>query len=535
MSRSRVIFRNIFSNWMGFAVQAGVVFFLTPFVLHHLGDTRYGIWVLVTSITGYYGLLAFGFQGGINQYLTRYLATGHYEKMNMAASTAVVALTYVGLLVVAIGLILAWLAPYVFNIPPDMEAEVFWCIIIIASSVAIQFILFPFSAIFVATQRYDLSNFISVMTRLLSAGLIYSALHFRYGLIGISIATAASNILDYFARWRIAYRILPQLEVTRHLANMKRFREMLSYGVWSFLISISNSILMYLDALVIGALMPIAALAPYALAAALIHYMEAFLRPIDRVFFPVATELHAREDMDTLRAVYLRGSRFYLVIVGIVTVIAGFWAEDFFRLWIGEKYISNQEYPSVALLFQIQLITMVGMLFPGLGGQVLLGSLRVKSFAIVVFLEAVSNVLLSIVLIRFYGLVGVALGTLASVLMFRTFTIPILVGRQLDVPLWIYARQAFLKPLMMVLMFSLTVVWIRSLGEPSGFGELIVQGVIATVAALPLALFIGLTQDDRKRFVYSPILATWSKLVRSDVKQSHSTLENLPDVKYNED
>ena len=53
----RVLIRNIVSNWVGFSVQVAVAFFLTPFILHSLGDTRYGIWSLVIGLTGYYGLL----------------------------------------------------------------------------------------------------------------------------------------------------------------------------------------------------------------------------------------------------------------------------------------------------------------------------------------------------------------------------------------------------------------------------------------------------------------------------------------------
>ena len=87
MFSSRVIVRNIFSNWAGFAVQVAVTFFLTPFVLSHLGDARYGVWMLVMSVTGYYGLLDLGFRSGLTQYLTRYLAVGDIDRMNSTASS----------------------------------------------------------------------------------------------------------------------------------------------------------------------------------------------------------------------------------------------------------------------------------------------------------------------------------------------------------------------------------------------------------------------------------------------------------------
>ena len=509
VNRTHTILRNILSNWTGYAVQIGVTFFLTPFVLHHLGDMRYGVWVIITSVTGYYGLLALGFQGGVNLYLTRYLATRDFENMNMVASTAVVTLSCIGMLVTAVSIAIAWLSSAIFNIPTGMVDEAFWCVIISGISIAFQLSLFPFSATFMSTQRYDIANLIGVLTRLLSAGLVYGALKLGYGLIGVSVAVAGSNIVDYCVRWRIAYRLIPELELSLKLSNMNTFREIFSFGTWTFMISIAHSIFYYMDSIIIAALMPVAALTPYALAAGVVRQLEGLLNQIEMVFYPAVTQLHAQNELDTLRLVYLKGSRFLLVTVSISAVITGFWAEDFYRLWLGKNYVIGSEYPSVALLFQILLVAMIARFLPGISSQVLLGSVRVKPLAILVFAEAMSNAFLSIVLIRNYGLVGVAWATLVSTLVFHSFILPIIVGWQLDVALRDYIRLVALKPIVVALALSLAVSWIRQLGHPKSFTELIAQGALALLVAAPLALFVGLTGEDRTHFVYKPINATW--------------------------
>ena len=40
--------RNIGSNWLGLAVAILVGFFLSPFILHKLGDEAFGLWILVS-------------------------------------------------------------------------------------------------------------------------------------------------------------------------------------------------------------------------------------------------------------------------------------------------------------------------------------------------------------------------------------------------------------------------------------------------------------------------------------------------------
>src|SRR5882672_7664269 len=102
MTRSSTILRNVASNWVGFAVNAAVTLALTPFILRELGPARYGIWILTSSIIGYYGLLDIGFRSGVTQYLTRYLAVGDHERASECLSSAVAVLASLG--VVMLGL-----------------------------------------------------------------------------------------------------------------------------------------------------------------------------------------------------------------------------------------------------------------------------------------------------------------------------------------------------------------------------------------------------------------------------------------------
>jgi len=55
--------RNVAANWGGFAFSILVTFFLSPFVVRHLGNGSYGVWTLIGSLTGYLGLLDMGVRG----------------------------------------------------------------------------------------------------------------------------------------------------------------------------------------------------------------------------------------------------------------------------------------------------------------------------------------------------------------------------------------------------------------------------------------------------------------------------------------
>jgi hypothetical protein len=62
--------KNVGSSWSALATNVLVGIFLSPFILHRLGDAAYGIWVLIFSVTGYYGLFDLGIRSSIIRYIS---------------------------------------------------------------------------------------------------------------------------------------------------------------------------------------------------------------------------------------------------------------------------------------------------------------------------------------------------------------------------------------------------------------------------------------------------------------------------------
>src|SRR2546430_3639889 len=60
---------NIFSNYVGALVALGTGVFLTPFILHKLGSSDFGLWVLVGAVVVYGSLLDFGIGGAVIKYV----------------------------------------------------------------------------------------------------------------------------------------------------------------------------------------------------------------------------------------------------------------------------------------------------------------------------------------------------------------------------------------------------------------------------------------------------------------------------------
>ena len=505
MSRSRGLAWNVFSNWTGYAVQVAVTFFLTPLVVGSLGDARYGVWILLSGLTGYYGLLDLGFRAGLTQYLTRYLATKQYDKLNQTASTGFVALACCGLLILLATVLLSWFAPHMFRLAPEHAREFSFCLIIVGLAIGIQFCFFPFSSVLVATERFDIVNGIGICTRVLSAVALVQVLKIDHSLLGISLITAGSNVLDYGLRCVAAYRLVPQLQIRPHIASVASAREFMSFGAWNVVINGSARLISYTHAVIIGLFMPAAAIAPFALAASLRNYFNEMFAPIGQVFFPTAARLDAQGDNDGLRRLYLNVSRLLLCLVVSGAVVAFIYSEDFFRLWVPVFFIDTGPYPSPALLFRILLVAAVCLSGQRIGYQVLLGTHRISVLARLFVAEGILNVVLCICLIPWFGLIGVALGTLIPSCIFHGVIQPYVIARALDVTWRGYFRQVLLKPLVVGAALGPAVYAIHSMVAITNWGLLVAHGFATALLALALIVVIGLSAEERNRFLLRPL------------------------------
>ena len=92
------ILRSTVANWAAFAVAAVVSFLLSPFIVHRLGNSAYGTWVLLGSFVGYLGLLDLGVRGAVTRFVANQYAAGDHA----AASTTVLGISTIRFLRVSL-------------------------------------------------------------------------------------------------------------------------------------------------------------------------------------------------------------------------------------------------------------------------------------------------------------------------------------------------------------------------------------------------------------------------------------------------
>ena len=207
------ILKNVGSSWFSLGVNIVVGVFLSPFILHRLGDTAFGIWVLIFSLTGYYGIFDFGIRSSIVRYVSKYTATGDIEEVSGLINTAMFTYSCVGaasLLLTVLGCIYV---DRIFQIPPGFQSTARWLLFVVGTSVALGFPLGVFGGMLEGLQKFYFLNWTNVaFASILRAGMIVFYLNRGYGLITVALITVGLPIVGSLLRAVVALRSLP-LEV----------------------------------------------------------------------------------------------------------------------------------------------------------------------------------------------------------------------------------------------------------------------------------------------------------------------------------
>src|SRR5579863_7770452 len=203
------IIKNVGSSWFALGVNILVGIFLSPFILHRLGDAAFGVWVLIFSLTGYYGIFDLGIRSSIIRYVSKYTATSDIQEVSGLINTALFSYACIGALSFAITVVGCFYVDRIFHVSAGLQTTSRWLLFVVGTSVALGFPLGLFGGVLEGMQKFYINNWINVISTLLRAALIVFYLSRGYGLLTAALITVGLPLAASFVRAAVALRALP--------------------------------------------------------------------------------------------------------------------------------------------------------------------------------------------------------------------------------------------------------------------------------------------------------------------------------------
>lgn len=475
------ILKNVGSSWFALGVNVVVGIFLSPYILHRLGDDAFGLWILIFSVTGYYGLFDLGIRSSIVRYVAKYSATNELDELNRLVNTALFSYSLIGLTAMAITLVATYYVGSIFRVPADFLTTARWLLLMVGISVSLGFPIGVFSGILEGLQRFYVLNSITVTSTLLRALLIVIALRHGGGLLIVALITVSLPLIGGIANFVTALRVLP-LRFGPRFANWSSLRIIAGYSGTTFLIIVAQRLRFKTDALVIGTFLSAAAVTYFTIGSRLVDYASETVSSLAQLFIPMSSQAQGKGDMEAVRKIFVLGNRACAFIIFPITVVLTILGKSVIESWVGVKYVATSYRILLVLLYPTTL-----MLAQSASGRTLWGLAKHKVLAWVTLTEGVANLVLSVILVRRYGILGDAIGTAIPLACTQIFFLPAHLCHLLGVRLTTYLYRAFVLPLALCVPMIATLLLMQRWFVPHRLRELLLQfGIAAGVYVIGL-------------------------------------------------
>ena len=496
---------NVLWNWANYGLKVAVAFYITPLLIERLGDTSYGLWILLSSILGYYGLLNFGIDSALVHHISKYLADDRQEDIGKVIRTSQLVFGIIAFGIVLLSMALGAAFAYsdvvfrnVFNLSEELRRPFATLLVVLSLGMAASFFSRVFVSVLRAKERYDLLNAIQIV--MLMGRTMAIVLLMGQSLLALGLIFAISGVLTAIAVWLTARKMAPAAgHGSQPLFDATTFRNIRKFGVFSFLNSLADQVRFYTDSLVIGQFMRVQFITYYNLAAVIITYFRHFIGHAASPFFPVFSRYYGANDEEALRRTFLRASKIlaFLAVLAAGNIMGS--ASPFLELWVGDviepHYLTLSYRVLLVLLFPftIEMIQSIAM-------NVVYGMGQHHRLTTLTAVEGLVNLILSIVLVRRFGVLGVALGTSIPLVITQLIFVSRIVCRLTGVDTVRYVARCIVAPILCGLLLGACQITVYPWTGAGTYWHLLMVTVFTSLVFAMAMMLFYFSADERRLF-----------------------------------
>jgi len=488
MSRSKRFVTGLLSSYAAIGVNILYTLASVPLALHYLDKEEFGLWALVTQLSGYLMLLEFGMGGSVARSLSDHkdhMEDGIYGSI-LRTGGRVFAIQ--GVLVAVMGLALAWFAPPLLDLPARLHQP--FAILMAAQAIlsGLRLSLGALGSPLWCHQRLDLSNLSSSLSLVGTFAMLWIGFHLGWHVYSLTVSFVVGTFLSLFStyfscRWLGLY---PSRE-HRGRYDPQLFRELFHFGGGLFMMNLGAQLASASQVIVVSRLLGMEAAATWSVATKVFSMAQQFVsRVLDSSAGGLA-EMVVRQESGQLQ------KRFRdLVTVSAVMAVAAsagiaLMNGPFIELWTSGKVVWApwNNYLLACVLFS----TAVTRCHIGLVGI----NKQIRGMKYVYLIEGLAFVSLSVLLLPWLGLAGLLIAALIC-----NIAITGIYGVSRTADYFGISRRAVTgwvaRPLWILLitagLFTLTRIPAFAASKP--LFQLSAESVIFCIVVLPALWFVGM-------------------------------------------
>lgn len=382
-----------------------------PLLLNYFGTTNYGIWILIVGLAEYLNTISFGIPSAMvtlvaktKKITEKYLILKKSFHM-LFLITLICLLLFLGVLFFND----TWIISFLGNIKDDsvVLAKKMFIVFVIATLIRIPLNLYV--NFFRGMALTYISELYLIVAILLNFFITIISVYYKLEIINyLIILLVGQLLLNIIAAFHVLFKysyVNFERNTTDNVSNMYILKSSFAF----FQVGLAVSLIWSTDNLIISHFMSPEYVTPYSIAFKIFMYTFMFSAIINGVISPIYGHLFAENDWSSINK-YTNLIHNLLPIFGaIVWIFLLFFAKEIIILWTGK----DEAFGGYFLIFAIGLYGYIVSFVNTY--STLINSLNfVHQSLLIVWTEAIVNLALSLILVQFFGLAGVAFGTVIA-------------------------------------------------------------------------------------------------------------------------
>lgn len=463
-------------------------FIINKYFVQYLGIEKLGLMKLFSQLLAYLNFAELGLVSASAYALYKPLLEKDEYKISIIMNTISSLYNKICFFILIVGILLNPIVPFFIKEKIDSSVYLYWSLYVINSALSYTFV--KYSVLFTADQNYYLVRIIQGISRICSQVLqLFSIIYLKSFLVFI-LFLIFENILQFIFfqfYYRKKYRyIFKTSEKDRTIVkNLKNL----------FWHKLAGLVVFNTDLILISKFISLNIVGIYGSYLMITQIIIIFVNIILNVLQPIIGRFIAKNSKENIFNFWKELNILFLFLSIFFTGGTFISINSFVKLWLGDKYILPVL--TVALIM-VNLFTQCfrGMIDTFKDGSGFFDDIHLP------ILEAIINFIFSIILLQFWGLNGVIIGTICSNISIVLIAKPILVFKKCFDKKTIDYIKIYLEYLLLIV---ISVIFINLIKSKFNFinifswKEWIIQVLFFSIIYLPmLALIFLINKDFRK-------------------------------------
>lgn len=500
MGKNKQFIINMIAQVLGFVVNIGISFLLTPFIVNHVGNEAYGFVGLANNFVSYAQVITVALNSMASRYITIKIVEKDVEGSNRYFTSVVIANIFTAVVLAIPSVLIIMNLNNIVNISDGIlfDVQILWALIflnffisIISSTFSVA--TFVRNKLYLASIQGIIGNVLRVLTLIITFSFFVPSVWY----VGLAAVMATTYI--YFGNVYYTKKLTPDIKVKKKYFDLKVIKVLLSSGIWNSFTRISSILSTGLDLLITNLYVSSTAMGILSIAKTVPNAILNLFGTLASVYAPQLTISFAENNFTEMKKQLLSSIKFLGMFACIPVAVLFAYGENFYQLWVPSQ--------DARLLYILTILSCVEFMFvlPLEGIWNLFTAVnKVKQTSLYMFANSIVTIVIVLVSLQF-----VEDDTLRLYIIAGTSTLFSVIRSILFLPIygalclrekWHVFYPAIFKNTISVIITSAFAFLIGKWLITNNWASLIMAGILTSVFAIGFNIVFLLNKSERTVF-----------------------------------